>query len=207
MVSVHDPDEYLDAATGDDDRGKRLEDIVGAYRALAELRDAGKAAGVGVGAKNWKVIRELDGHCRFDWVMMANSFTIMNHPPDLVEFIDSLAERNIAVINSALTHGGFLGGGEFLDYRPIDANDPADADRLRWRETFVSLCSRHERSPYDVAVAFGISHPGVTSVALSTSQPQRVESMVAAATTGVPDEFWAALREERLIDPTYPYLK
>lgn len=107
LVSVHDPDEYLDAASDAEDRKKRLDDIIGAYRALTELRDGGKAAGVGVGAKTWRVIQELDGHCAFDWVMFANSFTIMNHPPDLVAFIDSLASRNVAVINSAVTHGGF----------------------------------------------------------------------------------------------------
>lgn len=52
--------------------------------------------------------------------MLANSFTIMRHPPELVEYLESLAKRNVAFINSALTHGGFLVGGKFFDYREID---------------------------------------------------------------------------------------
>jgi D-threo-aldose 1-dehydrogenase len=203
LISVHDPDEYLAAATGDADREQRLADITGAYRALSELRDQGRAAGVGVGAKDWRVIRELDQHCDFDWVMMANSFTIMNHPPELVEFIDSLAQRNVAVINSALMHGGFLVGGDFLDYRKIDPSDPGDAESLRWREQFVDVCRHHGQQPFDVAVAFGTSHPAITSVALSTSRPERVESMVRAATREMPAEVWASLREAGLIDPDY----
>lgn len=206
LISVHDPDEYLAAASDDADRQRRLQDILDAYRALSELRDQGKAAGVGVGAKDWRVVRELDQHCEFDWVMMANSFTIMNHPAELVAFIDSLAERNVALINSALTHGGFLVGGEFLDYRKVDPSDPADADKLRWREAFTEICQRHGQSPFDVAVAFGASHPAVSSVALSTSRPNRVESMVRAATNTMPPEVWGSLKEAGLIDASYAHL-
>ncbi len=206
LVSVHDPDEYLAAASDRDDRQRRLDDICGAHRALAELRDDGQVAGVGVGAKDWRIVRELDRHCDFDWVMLANSFTIMNHPPELIEFIDSLAARNIAVINSALTHGGFLVGGSFFDYRPIDPSDPDDARRIDWRQRFARVCQQYEQTAYQVAVAFGRSHPGITSIALSTSSPTRVESMVHAATAELPSEIWITLREQNLIARDYPHL-
>src|SRR5690606_30274938 len=136
LLSVHDPDEYLAAASDEGDRQRRLDDIVGAYRALTELRDRGDAAAIGVGAKDWQSIRELDQHVELDWVMLANSFTIMNHPPELIELIASLAARNITVINSALMHGGFLTGGDHCDYRRLNPAVPADAEKLRWRESF-----------------------------------------------------------------------
>lgn len=205
LVSVHDPDEYLAAAADPDQRRRHMDNILGAYRALEELRDSGEVAGVGVGAKDWKVIRELDQYCRFDWVMMANSFTVFQHPPELVAFIDSLASREIGLINSAVMHGGFLGGGQFFDYRVINPTDPADAKRLEWRDRFMAICRRHGRSPFQVAVAFGLSHPGVVAVALSTSQPQRVAEMVAAADGDVPAELWADLRQQGLVDPDYPH--
>lgn len=205
LVSVHDPDEYLAAADGDE-RKKRIDDILGAYRALEELRDAGLVAGVGVGAKDWRTIRELDLHCRFDWVMMANSFTVMNHPPELLQFMDSLARREIGLINSAVMHGGFLGGGRFFDYRAIDEGDPRDAERLRWRQRFQETCTRHQRSPFQVAVAFGLSHPSVVSVALSTSRPHRVPELVAATNCDIPAALWQELRHQGLIAEDYPHL-
>ena len=39
MVSVHDPDEYLDRAETEDERKQNFEDILDAYRALQELKD------------------------------------------------------------------------------------------------------------------------------------------------------------------------
>ncbi len=203
LVSVHDPDEYLHCASDTEDRQRRMKDIQGAYRALGELRDAGEVVGVGVGAKDWKVIRELSDHCQLDWVMMANSFTIMHHASELVEFVEWLATRKVALINSAVTHGGFLTGGDFFDYRKVKPSDPQDAIRLDWRETFAGLCAKYGQSPYNVAVAFAASHPAVTSLALSTSNPARVTSMVESVSTKVPTELWRTLIDFRMIDVEY----
>lgn len=206
LLSVHDPDEYLAASSDASDRNRRLKDILDAVRALEELRNAGEIAGVGVGAKDWRVIQEINSLVTLDWVMMANSFTVMQHPPALLEFLDALAEQNVAVINSAVMHGGFLVGGRFCDYREINPTEPADANRLRWRQHYTALCDQHHCSPFDAAVAFGVSHPAVTSVALSTSRPKRVPAMVTAATKTVPAMLWTDLKAESLIDRAYPYL-
>jgi D-threo-aldose 1-dehydrogenase len=206
LVSLHDPDEYLAAASDSQERRLRWQHLLEAYRALEELREAGLVAGVGVGAKDWRTIRELDQRVRLDWVMMANSFTVMNHPQELIEFLDSLNRRRVGLINSAVMHGGFLGGGQFLDYRKIDPDNPQDARRLEWRSRFVGVCRRHGVTPYQVAVAFGLSHPAVVSVALSTTRPERVGEMVEAAHAVIPPSLWTDLQVQGLIDPGYPHL-
>lgn len=199
VVSVHDPDEYLDAAQSDSDRKQRLDDLIAAYRALTELKEQGRVAAVGVGAKNWRAIEVLDQYCSFDWVMLANSFTIMRHPKELDDFMRHLAEENVAIINSALFQGGFLLGGEFFDYRKIDPTVPEDLERLNWRDQFHQLCKEFELSPFDVGVAFGKAHPAVTSVALSSSRADRVESHLNALEAEVPAELWPRMRKAGLI--------
>ncbi len=59
LVSVHDPDEYLAKSASPDDRRRRLDDILQAYRALNDLKAQGKVTAVGIGAKDWTVIREI----------------------------------------------------------------------------------------------------------------------------------------------------
>ncbi|QDV24885.1 aldo/keto reductase [Aureliella helgolandensis] len=206
LVSVHDPDEYLAAATDRTDRSRRMDDILGAYRALIELRDAGQVLATGVGAKNWQTIRELSEHCDFDWVMFANSFTIMQHPPALIELMHSLAARGVTLINSALFHGGFLLGGEFFNYRAVDPQDSADAQMLKWREQFQQCCEAHQISPFNAGVAFGRSHPSIRSIALSSSRADRVESHIQSLDSQVPSEFWLEMKHLHLIDPSYPYV-
>ncbi|MDP4583301.1 MAG: aldo/keto reductase [Verrucomicrobiales bacterium] len=181
LLSVHDPDEYLAAASSEADREKRYRDILDAYRALFELKAAGQAEGktnsVGVGAKNWTVIRRLwDDGVALDWVMFANSYTIMRHPVALRSFMDELHRAGVAIVNSAIFHGGFLTGGEFFDYRRVTReSDPALFD---WRDRFYDVCARHEIAPATAAAQFGLSHPGVVGLALSTSQPERVRDLI-----------------------------
>lgn len=200
LISVHDPDEYLAAAHDPDDRRQRFQNLLDAYKALEKLRDAGEAIGVGIGAKDWRSIAELAPHCDLDWVMFANSFTIYQHPPELCSFLSSLAHRGVGIINSALFHGGFLVGGNFFDYKPVQPDKPLDAARLEWRSRFWKACQELALSPFDVAVAFGKSHPAIHAIALSSSRADRIPSHVAAASRSLSTDVWKHLHHEGLID-------
>jgi D-threo-aldose 1-dehydrogenase len=203
---VHDPDEYLAAANSPADRDRRFQDILDAYRALDELKRSGLVRGIGVGAKDWRSIAEIDQHIQLDWVMLANSFTVMNHPPSLLDFIASLVKRGIGIINSAVFHAGFLVGGRRFDYRKVSPDNPADRPLFAWRKAFAALCEGHSVMPAEACVEFGRSAPGIVAVALDTSHPDRVAENVAMVVKKLPATFWASMKEERLIAQDYPYL-
>lgn len=204
LLSVHDPDEYLNAAKGTDDRRKRFDDVLGAYKALHELKTKGLVKSVGVGAKDWRVIRELSDSAELDWVMFACSLTVMQHPKELLDFMESLRSRNIFIVNSAVFHSGFLTGGEFFDYRKTD---PAtDKTLYEWRNSFNETCAKFAVSPAAACIRFSFTVPGVVSVALNTSNPKRVKKNVGFATARIPTEFWNEMKEKKLISREYPYL-
>jgi len=204
LVSVHDPDEYLAAAKDAGERQERLEQILGAYRALEELKKSGQVAALGLGAKDWRVIREICSHVQLDWIMLALSFTVLCHPPELLQFLDELAVKGIGIINSAVFHAGFLTGGRYFDYRIADP--VADRALFEWREKFVALCAEHAVPPAAACVQFGFSHPGVVSVALNTSKPERIEQNIALVNADVPEALWSDMKEGGLISPDYAYL-
>lgn len=206
LLSVHDPDEYLAAAASPDDHTRRLEDIVDAYRALAELRDRGEATAIGVGAKDWRVIQKIDALVPLDWVMIANSLSLYRHPPELLAFVSALAERGVGVINSAVFHAGFLVGGPYFDYREVSQDDPAGRELLDWRERLFALCERHGVAPARACVEFGLSPPGVAAIAMNSSRPERIAEDVAATEARAPAAFWAEAKLEGLIDPAYPHV-
>ena len=123
LVSVHDPGrEYLAWAETPEETEERYADVLDAYRALGELRSAGEVEGIGIGSKTWEPIKRVfDDGIELDWVMFANSFTLHSHPPELLEFMAELERRGVAIINSAVFHGGFLLGGAQFDYREVTA--------------------------------------------------------------------------------------
>ncbi|MEM7812205.1 MAG: aldo/keto reductase [Planctomycetota bacterium] len=203
-ASVHDPDEYLAAASDDADRERRLRDVLEAYEALAELRESGRIAAVGIGAKDWRVIEELDRHVAFDWVMIANSLTIYSHPTDLLAFLDRLEGKGVPVINSAVFHAGFLVGGAYFDYRAVDPADPDDAKLLAWRAKFHELCTRHDVPPGVACVRFAVAPAAVKSIAVNSSRAERLAQFVDAVDADVPAGLWADLKTEGLIRDDFP---
>jgi D-threo-aldose 1-dehydrogenase len=206
LVSVHDPDEYLFAATGDEGRAKRLEEILASYLALFDLKKERKVKAVGIGSKDWKTIRELYQHVRFDWVMLANSFTIFHHPPELLSFIDHLQQDGVGIINSAVFHGGFFTGGNLFDYQDISRASEKGRVIYPWRENFNRICTRHQVKRGDACIHFSMSHPAIVSMALNTSKPEKMTRNVEILQHEIPDAFWAEMKSEGLIDPNYKYV-
>lgn len=201
MVSVHDPDEYLAAAGNNAEaQALRYEDILDAYEALFDLKRQGKVAAVGVGAKDWRVIKRLVRDVPLDWVMFANSMTLKSHPWELAYLIKELADRDVKVINSAVFHSGFLVGSDYFDYRQMRRGDPVADGLFRWRDELFAVCDEFGVKPAAACVQFALNVPGVSSIALQSSDPDRVKENLGMAARPLPEEFWQALRERDLIN-------
>jgi D-threo-aldose 1-dehydrogenase len=206
LLSVHDPDEYIIAATDEKDKQKRIQDILDAYRALSDLKKEGKIKAIGIGAKNWKIIEQISQNTDLDWVMFANSMTIMHHPQDLIKFMDKLHHKNVGIINSAVFHAGFLTGGKFFDYRLIEPDTDENKAIFKWREDFFSICKQFNIKPSDACVAFAMTPPGVVSISLNTSNPKRVKDNIDSVSIEIPGEFWKVMKSKGLISKDYPYV-
>jgi D-threo-aldose 1-dehydrogenase len=200
-VSIHDPDEYLAAAQSESDRERRYTDILEAYRALHQLKREGQVKAVGIGAKDWKVIQEIAQDVTLDWVMIANSMTLHSHPADLVEFMKRLGEQGVAIINSAVFNGGFLTGLDYYNYQPVSPDTRPEL--YNWRDKMYQVCGEFNIRPEAACVVFGRRAPGVKSVALNTTNVQRVEQNVTMINTVIPEAFWRSLVSNRLIDGSY----
>lgn len=199
LVSVHDPDEYLLAAMNAEDQDKRYADILEAYKALADLKRSGEVKAIGVGAKDWKVIQRISADVNLDWIMIANSMTIHSHPTDLVDFMRQMEAKGTAIINSAVFNAGFLTGGDFYNYRPIDPKTAAGEALYAWRHRFNAICLEYEVDPALACVQFGLRAPGVVSVALNTTNPNRVKQNIAMTDVQIPSRFWNELSKRELI--------
>ena len=200
MASVHDPDEYLATATTEAEADILYQDILAAYRALSDLKQQGKIASIGVGSKQWQVIQRIANDVDLDWVMIANSLTLHSHPKKLIAFIGELHKKGVAIINSAVFNGGFLIGSDFYNYNQVDKNTTVGKVLYQWRDNFFGLCKQFAIQPAEACFNFGFNVPGVTSVALSTTKPEKVKLNIDMATKQIPVAFWEAMIEIGLIE-------
>ena len=145
--------------------------IVDAYKALVGFKITGK----GKSNRCWG--QELENNpadsdeVDLDWVMFANSMTIYRHPKDLLDFMERLHAKGVAIINSAVFHAGFLTGGDFFDYVRIKPDSAENRAKFKWREDFFAICKKHDVVPANACVQFAMTPPGVISISLNTSNP------------------------------------
>ncbi|WP_231665462.1 MULTISPECIES: aldo/keto reductase [unclassified Pseudoalteromonas] len=197
IVSLHDPDEYLAAAKDQKELEKRQQDILDAYKALLELRDAGKVESVGVGAKEVSVIDFISDHIQLDWAMFACSITPFTHEPSTINLLKKLNNQGVKVINSAVFNAGFLIGSDNLDYKTISRD--SNPDEFIWRDKFHELCTEFKIKPAEACVQFSFLFEGIESVALNSSSPKRVKGNVSLVEAHVPKAFWQAMQNSGLI--------
>lgn len=199
LVSVHDPDEYLFAARDNHERDSRYNEIIESYGALMELKQKGMVRAVGIGSKDWKIIRELYQDVKFDWVMLANSYTIYSHPEDLLSFMNLLKKDGVGIVNSAVFHGGFLTGSDKFDYQDVDMDTEKGKKLYGWRNAFYRVCDKYNIPPSEACILYGISHPAIAGIALNTSNPDKMNQNVKILNKVIPQEFWKELTKNGLI--------
>jgi len=136
--------------------------------------------------------------------MIANSMTVHSHPEELVAFMEELERKGIAIINSAVFNAGFLIGGDYYNYKLMNREEHKAL--FKWREAFFKLCDKHGIKPAEACVAFGLNAPGVTSIALSSSNPKRVKENVEMADVLIPAAFWDEMKATGLVNQNYTYL-
>jgi D-threo-aldose 1-dehydrogenase len=197
IVSVHDPDEYLNSAKDDEELAKRKEDVLGAYKALFELKAAGKVVSIGVGAKDITSIDFISDHVKLDWAMFACSITPYSHGDVAKSLLKKLGTQGVDVINSAVFNGGFLIGGAYFDYRKVTVE--SDPELFAWRKKFYRACDEFKVDKAAACVQFSFLFPEIKSVALATSRASRVGSNIKLAEAEIPTAFWDKLAADGLI--------
>lgn len=199
MVSIHDPDEYL-AVAEDEEHAKRLyEDILDAYKALYDLKQKGEVHAIGVGAKDWNIIQKIANDVDLDWVMIANSMTIKNHPGELINFIEELDKKGVLIINSAVFHSGFLIGNDYYDYELIKPDTIEKKALFKWRVDFFRICNEFKIKPAEACVQFALNISGVDSVALNTTSVKRIKENIEMTQVKIPAEFWEEMKNAGLL--------
>ena len=203
MVSVHDPDEYMALAKDEKDSDRLYNDILDAYEALFDLKQEGKVQAIGVGSKDWRVIKRIAADVHLDWIMIANSMTIKTHPQELLDFIMEMKKQAVYVINSAVFHSGFLVGGDYFDYKLTKQGTPQSDELFQWREIFFEICREFKVKPAEACAQFALHVPGVKSIALNTTHAYRVKENIGLIQVNIPAQFWQALKSRNLIAVDY----
>jgi D-threo-aldose 1-dehydrogenase len=199
IVLIHDVDPWTHGPEAAEQRFAEV--LVGAYPALAALREQGLVRAIGIGvndpAISARFVRETDIGC----VLLAGRYSLLEQSAQ-DEFLPLALERGIGVLLGGVFNSGILATGAVpgAKYNYREAPPPI-VSRVRAIER---VCAAHGVALPHAALAFALAHPAVAAVLLGAASPDEVMRNVAALGSRIPQELWRDLVHERLLRPGLP---
>lgn len=174
----------------------------GAMPELTRMREEGliKAWGFGVNraAPALRAVAEADP----DIMLLACQYSLLDHETTLHETFPALAEKGVSVMVGSPLLAGYLTGRErYLYGSPIPEWAPAKRARI------AAICERHGIDIRTAALQFADAPEVVSSVIPGARTAEQVKANVASMAIAIPDDFWAELKQEKLIASDAPVPK
>ena len=200
ILFLHDIDEGTHGKEGAEEKLRELFDR-GGYRALSELRAAGRIAAIGAGVNTWQICERLLGEADFDGFLLAGRYTLLEQDP-LDSFLPLCLERDVGIIlggpyNSGILATGAIKGARY-DYAEAPPEIMAKVSRID------AVCAAHGTPLIAAALQFPLGHGAVKTVIPGAASPHEVRQNIAILETAIPAALWSDLKSEGLIRPDAP---
>ena len=197
IVLIHDVDVEMH---GEDFSAVYAQVVEECFPVLAEARDAGLVDAIGLSARQAEVCLRAIDDMDLDCVMMAGSYSLLNHEP-LTTLFPSCEERNVGVLLASPFNSGILATGRPDSTYGYRAVRPDTLDRV---SRINAVCARHEVPIATAALLFASFPRAVRSVVVGSKSPEEIDRNMAAFDAAVPDDFWRDLVRSGLLPEDAP---
>ncbi len=189
ILHIHDPDNHYEQA------------IRGAYPALDKLRSQRLISAVGAGMNQAEMLVRFAREGDFDCFLLAGRYTLIDHT-GLKELLPLCVEKGIGIIIGGPYNSGVLASGAKpgAKFNYADA-PPAILEKVRKVE---AVCARHSVPMKAAALQFPLAHPAVAAVIPGARSIAELEENYQLIRHPIPADFWAELREEKIIPEEAP---
>jgi D-threo-aldose 1-dehydrogenase len=191
IVYIHDPDV-------NDSFKQALEE---AFPALADLKSQGIIGAIGAGMNQAEMLCEFAKNADFDCFLLAGRYTLLDQIA-LQELLPLCQQKNISIVIGGAYNSGILATGavEGAHYNYA----PAPPEIMEKTRNIETVCARFNIPMKAAALQFPFGHPTVVSNIPGVKTKERFEENLSLFTHPIPADFWAALKEEKLLVPEAP---
>ena len=186
IVYIHDPDV-------NDSFKQALEE---AFPVLADLKSQGIIGAIGAGMNQAEMLCEFAKNADFDCFLLAGRYTLLDQIA-LQELLPLCQQKNISIVIGGAYNSGILATGavEGAHYNYA----PAPPEIMEKTRKIEKVCARFNIPMKAAALQFPFGHPTVVSNIPGVKTKERFEENLSLFTYPIPADFWAALKEEKLL--------
>jgi D-threo-aldose 1-dehydrogenase len=169
----------------------------GGFRALRELRDAGRVGAIGLGVNEWQAVHAAMQECELDCTLLAGRYTLLEQAA-LAPLLDACARHGNAIVIGGPFNSGVLAGNGKFDY----ADAPAGV--LERVQALAAACREFDVPLPAAALQFPMAHPAVVSCIPGAGDVAQLRQNAAWFERPIPPALWQALKRKGLIDERAP---
>ena len=201
VLLVHD----IGRLTHGDSHGERLAQLIdgGGLKALCRLRDEDSVSAIGLGVNETGICLDLMGRAELDVLLLAGRYTLLEQGA-IGELLPRCAKEGVSVVIGGPFNSGILATGAATPAPPRYNYNPAPAEVRERASRLEAVCATHGVPLAAAALQFPLAHPAVAAVIPGFASAAEVRAGVEAFRTPIPDDLWADLQGEELIDPRAP---
>ncbi len=169
----------------------------GGYRALDELRAAGKVSAIGFGVNEVKACRDALTIGDWDVFLLAGRYTLLEQNP-LADLLPECAAAGTSIICGGPFNSGILVGRDMWNYSAAPDDVKAKAKALG------DICADHNVPLPAAALQFPLAHPVVCSVIPGSRSTDEYREILEWARTDIPSALWSDMVSAGLIATDAP---
>lgn len=169
----------------------------GAFAALSKMRDEGVIRGWGLGVNTPEPILKLLEVADANLCLLARQYSIIDHDRALHEVFPKARERGMKFVVGSSLNAGFIAGKPRYNYGKENYKIPPEI--IVKRDRLQAIAREHGVDPRVAALQFSKAPDVAAAIVVGSSNPQEALANYTAMSVGIPQEFWADLRDDGLI--------
>jgi len=173
----------------------------GGFRALSDLKAAGRIRAIGAGINEIGMIQRLLESFDLDFFLLALRYTL-GEQDTLDAELPLCVKRDVGLIIGGVFSSGLYATGPVPNAK-YNYADPTP-EQLAKASSIAAVCARHGVPLAAAALQFPLLHPQVTSVIPGAFRPEQVTTNIEHVKRPIPAGLWAELKHERLLREDAP---
>jgi D-threo-aldose 1-dehydrogenase len=174
----------------------------GAFPELSRMREEGiiRAWGVGVNTPFaiLKVIEDADP----DVCLCARQYSLVDHANALHQVFPAVRAKDVSLVIGSSLNAGFISGSPRYNYGKDNFKIPAQV--IAKRDRLRAVAARHGVDLRTAALQFSASASEAVALVVGARSDQQIQEDYNAMQAKIPNDFWAELKQEKLIEQSAP---
>lgn len=174
----------------------------GAFPALTRMREEGIIKGWGLGVNRPEPIVKLLDVADPDVCLLASQYSLIDHAHALHHVFPVARAKGVSFVMGSSLNAGFISGSQRFNYG--NANYKIPQTVLEKREKLREVAGRHGVDLRTAALQFSATPDVATALVVGAAGEQQIVADFSSMQVRIPAEFWAELRQRKLIEQDAP---